>query len=190
MDKERSTKHNKKRSKKSSKKSKKHKRSTSYDDYSSTEERKSRRSHAIKPIVEYSDVSSEDLSGPEAGEITDESGSPSLLYGDKTMRRNSAVAGGVVDTPNNTNNSISNSVNKTKVQVLAEKRQLVGVVVGVHKEIHQSLINASPISSTHSPNQISLSSDSMSVKQQNQEETRGDNEIASPSPIPPEQAER
>jgi Ribosome receptor lysine/proline rich region len=159
MNKDRGSKHSKKRSKKSSKKSKKHKRS-SYEDYSSDERSSSnKKAHTIKSIVEYSDVSSEDLSEPEAGEITDESGSASL-YGNKA------------------NDVVNKGTGKQPVPI-AEKRDSVGSASGVHK-LHQSLINASPISSTHSPNQVSMSSDSRPLPL---------DEIASPSPLPPDLAE-
>lgn len=68
-----SSKHSKKRMKKSSKKSKRHRR-TPFDEFES----KYGRSHTSKDnlssnkLVEYSDVSSEDFSAPEAGEIQDE----------------------------------------------------------------------------------------------------------------------
>jgi hypothetical protein len=156
MNKERSSKHSKKRSKKSSKKSKKHKRS-SYEDYSSDARSSSNKKvHAIKPIVEYSDVSSEDFSEPEAGEITDESGSTSV-YGNKA-------------------NIVTSKMGSKPPLIIAEKRDSVGSSSGAQK-LHQSLINASPISSTHSPNQVLLSSDSRPLPL---------DEIASPSPLPPE----
>lgn len=68
-----SSKHSKKRTKKSSKKSRRHRRSPFLDDYES----KYGKSHSSKDnlsnkLVEYSDVSSEDFSAPEAGEIQDE----------------------------------------------------------------------------------------------------------------------
>lgn len=67
-----SSKHSKKRMKKS-KKSKRHRKSP-FDEYDS-KYGKSRSSKDILPsskLVEYSDVSSEDFSAPEAGEIQDE----------------------------------------------------------------------------------------------------------------------
>lgn len=69
-----SSKHSRKRMRKSSKKSKRHRRSSFLDDYDS----KYGKSHSSKDnlssnkLVEYSDVSSEDFSAPEAGEIQDE----------------------------------------------------------------------------------------------------------------------
>lgn len=76
MDKSRgSSKHSRKRIKRSGKKSKRHRKSPSYlDDYDS-KYGKIRSSKDILPsskLVEYSDVSSEDFSAPEAGEIQDE----------------------------------------------------------------------------------------------------------------------
>lgn len=75
MDKNRgSIRHSKKRMRKSNKKSKRHRRSPFLDEYDS----KYGRSHSSKDnlssnkLVEYSDVSSEDFSAPEAGEIQDE----------------------------------------------------------------------------------------------------------------------
>lgn len=73
-----SSKHLKKRPKKSSKKSKRHRRSSYDDDDSSSKYKNSRTSKESFKIVEYSDVSSEDFSAPEAGEIQDEENSRSL----------------------------------------------------------------------------------------------------------------
>lgn len=84
MDKARSSsnKHSKKRPKKSSKKSKRHRRSRSrspyLDDSKYNNVRSSKEASAHQKIVEYSDVSSEDFSAPEAGEIQDEENSLSL----------------------------------------------------------------------------------------------------------------
>lgn len=69
-----SSRHSKKRVKKSSKKSKRHRKSPYLDEYDS-KYGKIRSSKDILPLnklVEYSDVSSEDFSAPEAGEIQDE----------------------------------------------------------------------------------------------------------------------
>lgn len=69
-----SSKHSKKRMKKSNKKSKRHRKSPYLDEYDS----KCSKMHSSKDflpsnkLVEYSDVSSEDFSAPEAGEIQDE----------------------------------------------------------------------------------------------------------------------
>lgn len=73
-----SNRHLKRRQKKSSKKSKRHRRSPYDDDDSSSKYRSSRTSKESFKIVEYSDVSSEDFSAPEAGEIQDEDNSRSL----------------------------------------------------------------------------------------------------------------
>lgn len=76
MDKSRSSsssKHTKKRLKKISKKSKRHRRSPSYyEDEQNSKYDKLRSSKEANKLVEYSDVSSEDFSAPEAGEIQDE----------------------------------------------------------------------------------------------------------------------
>lgn len=69
MDKVRSKAH--KRPKKSSKKSKRSRRSPYYDD-SDLKYRRSSKDNSSQKIVEYSDVSSQDFSAPEAGEIQDE----------------------------------------------------------------------------------------------------------------------
>lgn len=69
-----SSKHSKKRMKKNSKKSKRNRKSPYLDEYDS----KYGKMHSSKDtlpsskLVEYSDVSSEDFSAPEAGEIQDE----------------------------------------------------------------------------------------------------------------------
>lgn len=73
-----SSKHLKKRPKKSSKKTKRHRRSPYDDDDSTPKYKSSRTSKESFKIVEYSDVSSEDFSAPEAGEIQDEENSRSL----------------------------------------------------------------------------------------------------------------
>lgn len=69
-----SSKHSKKRMKKATKKSKRHKRSPFHDEYDSKygRSRSSRDILQSSKLVEYSDVSSEDFSAPEAGEIQDE----------------------------------------------------------------------------------------------------------------------
>lgn len=79
MDKSRSSsssKHSKKRVKKSSKKSKRHRRFPYIDDEHDSKYDKMRSSKdtslSTNKLVEYSDVSSEDFSAPEAGEIQDE----------------------------------------------------------------------------------------------------------------------
>lgn len=75
MDRNRSSrKHSKKRLGKQSKKTKRHRRSPYLDEYDS-KYRKIRSSKDVlqsNKLVEYSDVSSEDFSAPEAGEIQDE----------------------------------------------------------------------------------------------------------------------
>lgn len=75
MDRNRSSsKHGRKRIKKSSKKAKRRRRSPYLDEYDS-KYRKIRSSKDVlqsNKLVEYSDVSSEDFSAPEAGEIQDE----------------------------------------------------------------------------------------------------------------------
>lgn len=90
-----SSKHLKKRPKKSSKKSKRHRRSPYDDDDSSTKYKSSRTSFKSFKIVEYSDVSSEDFSAPEAGEIQDEENSRSLS--DREMIHMSAVTTGKIN---------------------------------------------------------------------------------------------
>lgn len=69
-----SSKHNKKRLKKSSKKSKRHRKSPFLDEYDTKcgKVRSPKDILASNKLVEYSDVSSEDFSAPEAGEIQDE----------------------------------------------------------------------------------------------------------------------
>lgn len=69
-----SSKHSKKRLKKSSKKSKRHRKSPYLDEYDSKygKVRSSKDIFTSNKLVEYSDVSSEDFSAPEAGEIQDE----------------------------------------------------------------------------------------------------------------------
>lgn len=68
-----SSKHSKKRMKKSSKKSKRHRRSPYLNEYDSYGKiRSSKDILQSNKLVEYSDVSSEDFSAPEAGEIQDE----------------------------------------------------------------------------------------------------------------------
>lgn len=69
-----SSKHSKKRLRKTSKKSKRHRRSPYLDEYSSKygKVRSSKDIYPSNKLVEYSDVSSEDFSAPEAGEIQDE----------------------------------------------------------------------------------------------------------------------
>lgn len=76
MDKSRSSSGSKhsKRVKKSSKKSKRHRRSPYFDEDDSRYDkmRSSKEASLSNKLVEYSDVSSEDFSAPEAGEIQDE----------------------------------------------------------------------------------------------------------------------
>lgn len=69
-----SSKHNKKRVRKSNKKSKRHRKSPYLDEYDSKcgKVRRSSKDILASKLVEYSDVSSEDFSAPEAGEIQDE----------------------------------------------------------------------------------------------------------------------
>lgn len=90
MDKSRSSnKHNKKRPKKSSKKSKRHRRSPYLDEDSKYNNmRSTREPQQNYKIVEYSDVSSEDFSAPEAGEIQDEENSLSLSDREITTTNN------------------------------------------------------------------------------------------------------
>lgn len=90
-----SSKHLKKRPKRSSKKSKRHRRSPYDDDDSSSKYKSSRASFKSFKIVEYSDVSSEDFSAPEAGEIQDEENSRSLS--DREMIHLSAVTTGKIN---------------------------------------------------------------------------------------------
>lgn len=68
-----SSKHSKKRMRKSTKKSKRHRKSP-FDEYDSKygRSRSSKDTLPSSKLVEYSDVSSEDFSAPEAGEIQDE----------------------------------------------------------------------------------------------------------------------
>ncbi|XP_031624141.1 cyclin-dependent kinase 12 isoform X2 [Contarinia nasturtii] len=104
-----SSKHSKKRMRKSSKKSKRHRRSPYLDEYDS-KYGKLRSSKEILPaskLVEYSDVSSEDFSAPEAGEIQDEDIAYSFTDRNRqnngnTMSRNnpSSATGSVIDVDN------------------------------------------------------------------------------------------
>lgn len=90
MDKERIVKHERRRkSKKALKKSKKHRRSKEY--LYSSDERQVRNSNnsnvssSYHKIVEYSDVSSDELSAPEAGEIQSEESESNLLNKTETI---------------------------------------------------------------------------------------------------------
>lgn len=69
-----SSRHSKKRTKKSGRKLKRHRRSPYLDEYDSKygKIRSSKDVLQSNKLVEYSDVSSEDFSAPEAGEIQDE----------------------------------------------------------------------------------------------------------------------
>ncbi|XP_055306762.1 cyclin-dependent kinase 12 isoform X2 [Sitodiplosis mosellana] len=105
-----SSKHSKKRMKKSSKKSKRHRKSPYIDEYDS----KCGKIHSSKDVlpssklVEYSDVSSEDFSAPEAGEIQDEENAYSFNdrdcqnNGNSSSRNNapSLATGSVMDVDN------------------------------------------------------------------------------------------
>lgn len=96
MDKSRSSsssKHTKKRLKKISKKSKRHRRSPSYyEDEQNSKYDKLRSSKEANKLVEYSDVSSEDFSAPEAGEIQDEENLVGFCDRDGINRNNGSTS--------------------------------------------------------------------------------------------------
>lgn len=147
MDKSRSSsRHSKKRVRKSSKKSRRHRRSSCLDEHDSKYDkmRSSKEILSSNKLVEYSDVSSEDFSAPEAGEIQDEDNNPysfSENNGNTSSRNNAPLSsvGSVID------------IDLSKSSTPTQRKVIVG----------------SPISSSlssHSRSKLSVSSQHRQVK--------------------------